>query len=65
MQVGALRDIKSELAVRRDALQQGIIAQIETQVSPTSHVLLVRRLRASVRHLHILSSSKTLCLSFT
>ncbi|KAK9861775.1 hypothetical protein WJX84_004517 [Apatococcus fuscideae] len=30
--VGALRDIKSELAVRRDALQQGIVAQIEAQV---------------------------------
>ena len=41
MQVGALRDIKSELAVRRDALQQGIIAQIETQVSPTPHAVLV------------------------
>ena len=32
-QVGALRDIKAQLAARRDALQQGIVAQIEAQVS--------------------------------
>ena len=44
LQVGALRDIKSELAVRRDALQQGIVAQIEAQASTYSPSMVCKTL---------------------